>query len=95
MNTKRAVLWVLAGLNALLLLGVVLSWQAPAAYAQGAGRASYILIPAQYSSGEEAIWVVDQAGLKVAVYVLNYSRGSLALVGGRDLKNDFRGRNDR
>jgi hypothetical protein len=93
MRWKTAVIWTLAALNGLLLLGVVLGAASERAYAQGAaGSRSYVLIPTRYQTGDEALWVIDQASRKMALYTVDNSRGILSALDGRDLDKDFRSR---
>ena len=89
MKWKTAVIWMLVGLNSLLLLGVVLNFAIQPAYAQFAGRSGFMLIPARYQTNDEALWIIDQGGKKIAVYVLD-ARGNLSRADARSLEKDFR-----
>ena len=89
MKWKTAVIWMLAGLNGLLLLGVVLSLAPPPAHAQGFGRSGYLLIPGRVQSNDEALWVIDQTGRRIVIYILD-QRGNLQGIDARSLEKDFR-----
>jgi hypothetical protein len=90
MKWKTAVIWTLAALNGLLLLGVVLSLAVQPAHAQAGGNRSYVIVPTRYQPNDEALWVIDQSDRKMAVYVLGSNRTVLEALDGRDLDKDFR-----
>lgn len=89
MKWKTAVIWMLVGLNCLLLLGVVLNFAIQPAHAQFAGRSGFVLVPARHQINNEAVWVIDQSGRKIAVYVMD-AKGDLSRVDARSLDKDFR-----
>jgi hypothetical protein len=91
MRWKTAVIWMLAALNGLLLLGVVLSFAVPPAEAQVVGRGGYLLIPASYQTNDEAVWIIDQSSRVLGLYMID-SRGDLERVDRRSLEKDFRTR---
>ena len=86
---KTPIVWMLVGLNAVLLLGVVLSLMIPPAHAQARGGRGYLLLPAKFQTNTEALWVIDQSARTMGLFTFN-SRGNLEGIGRRNLEKDFR-----
>ena len=91
MKWKTPIVWMLVGLNAVLLLGVVLSLMIPPAHAQVRGGRGYLLIPARYQTNDEALWVIDQSARTMGLFTID-TRGDLERIDRRNLEKDFRAR---
>ncbi len=92
---KRTLIVLLAGLNLLLLAGVILfSWSPPAAYAQATpmGR-NYAVVAGEINDGRDALYILDLPRRRMHVFVPNRDQANRRLfyAGYRDLQRDFRG----
>ena len=93
MIRKRTLVTALAGLNLLLLAGLILaSYEPPAAYAQGRGRpGDYVMATCQVHSDYDVLAVINaQKGL-MFIYLPRETRNGAKLVaaGFRNLNRDF------
>ncbi len=92
MSVKNVLLIALVLANLVLVTGVILQIDPPAADAQVIG-ANYAVVTAQTQGGEDALWVLELGSRKL--YALRLPRGNdkvMELIGDRDVERDLRGR---
>lgn len=90
--TRRGIVALLAGLNAILLTTLVLtSWRLPVANAQAAPMASnYLMVAGEINNDHDALYVLDLAARMMFVMEVDRTGKNLIPLDVRDLKKDFR-----
>lgn len=95
--TRRVFIILLAGLNLLLLAGLVFSVYSPAmAFAQLPARASdYIMVSAEVEPANDVLYLIDSHARRMYAFRTTYPRmpgtpARFVLLAQRDLTADFR-----
>lgn len=89
--TKRALVCLLVGLNAVLFtVLVVAAWDLPKAHAQAVGLASnYLMVAAEINDDHDALYVCDLATRIMHVFEVDRTSRQLIRIDMRDLRQDF------